>query len=206
MPSKFKSPYSGPFTTGVKNGTPASTVVWNISKKTNTPTNTIWNSLYKAGLCYRQKFNGTWIYWPSFPVKKSTKWSNHAQTSMWQCFVDWCVSSGWCTPHQFNNWSGNQKQFMTFCRNFFGKQFTGTPNTTARRSTRTRPTPTSTRTRKTSTTSTPWSKTSRPTPKRKPRTTRSPRATSTPWNTVTRNYKFPTVKPRTATRRYVRAA
>lgn len=184
MPSKFKSPFATSFTTAVKNGTPCSTVVWNISKKTNKPVNTIWNSLFKAGLCFRQKFNGTWVYWPSFQVKKNSTTSHTTQTTMWQNFVEWCVTNNFCTPSQLSKNSTTQKSFMNFCRKFFGKQFTATKRTTKRRRT------TGVRTN--------WT-----TKHGKKRTT----STSTPWGrTFTRNYKFPTFKSRTNTRRYRRAA
>jgi hypothetical protein len=178
MPSKFKSPYGTTFTTGVKNGTPCSTVVWNISKKTNKPVNTIWNSLYKAGLCWRTKFNGTWLYWPSFTFnykKCSSTNRNTTHTNMWQCFVDWCMCNGYCTPTQFKNNSSSQKSFMNFCRSFFSKQYTWSTSTSSKRTTK--------RTPKTKTYS----------------------STSTNW---TRNYKFPTFKTRTSTnmRRYRKAA
>lgn len=123
MPTKFKSPYASAFKTGVKNGTPCTMIVNSICKRTGKPAPTIWQSLYKAGCCYRQKFNGQWIYWPTFRGKKSsTKNCNWCHTNMWQCFVDWCLCCGWCTPVQLNNNSTSQKTFMNFCTKYWNKQ------------------------------------------------------------------------------------
>lgn len=125
MPSTFKSPYASSFTSALKKGTPCHQVVWNISKRTNTAPNTIYQSLWKAGLCQRQKFNGAWLYWPTFGgLTNSTNWKK-SQTQMWQWFVDWAVCSGWCTPNQLNNNKGTQQQFMNFCKKFFNSQFNG---------------------------------------------------------------------------------
>lgn len=187
MPSKTKSPYTTQFTSAVKNGTPCSTAVFNISKKTKTPPSTIWNSLCKSGVCCRTKFNGTWVYWPNFPVKKNTTTCNTTQTNMWQSFVEWCVSKGWCTPNQLNKNCTSQKSFMTFCRNFFGKQYTW--NNTKKRTGR-KPRKTTPNWKTTTWTSKHTKKTSKPRP--------------TPhWTT---SYKFPSFKTRPSTRRYARAA
>ncbi len=192
--TKNKSPYATSFITGCKNGTPASTVVNNISKKTNKPVSTIWNSLCKAGYCWSQKFNGTCVYWPTFNVKKNTTASNTTQTNMWQSFIDWCLVSGRCTPNQLNKYTSSQKNFMNYCRNFFGKQFTGSTKAVAKTNTGKN---SSKKARKT-TSSYKW------TTKHTKKTNKTKTYNPTSW---TRNYKFPTFKSRTTTtRRYVRAA
>ena len=130
MPTTFKSPYSTSFKSAVKRGTPCSVAVEKIAKRNNKTTTSVWNSLYKAGVCDRQKFNGKWIYWPAEGGKgNSTNWKP-CQTDMWQNFVDWCVCSGTCTPQQLSNNTASQKAFMTYCKKFWGKQFNGTSTTT----------------------------------------------------------------------------
>lgn len=126
MPSTFKSPYASSFASAIKKGTPCHQAVWNIAKRTNTAANTIYQSLWKAGYCQRQKLNGQWVYWSSFGgATNATKWKT-SQYHMWQWFVDWAVASGWCTPQQLNSHKGTQQQFMNFCKKFFNSQFNGT--------------------------------------------------------------------------------
>lgn len=210
MPSKKNSPFATSFKTGVNNGTPCSTVVANIAKRTNKSVNTIWQSLFKAGLCFRQKFNGQWIYWPSFqPTKKATSRNiNICQNNLWQCFVEWCYINGYFTPEQLNKKATSQKAFMSFCRSFFGKQFT-TSSTTKSRTSKSRTTRTKTTKARRTTTSksrlhSPKAKSTPKTKSAQKRQVARKTTTSTPWSrtTVTRNYKFPTLK----TRRYVKAA
>ena len=134
MPSTYKSPFATSFKSAIKRGTPCSVAVNNIAKRTKKSPTVVFNSLWKAGLCHRQKFNGQWVYWPSFTCKKSASNAKSCQADMWQCFVDWCVCSGFCTPEQLKNNCGSQQEFMTYCRKFWNKQYnTGTKTTTKRR-------------------------------------------------------------------------
>ena len=54
----------------------------------------------------------------------------NCQVDMWQCFVDWCMVSGVCTPDQMTNNCGSQVSFMTWCRKFWNRQFTAKTTTT----------------------------------------------------------------------------
>jgi hypothetical protein len=185
MPSNFKSPYASSFTSAIKRGTPCSVVVNSIANRTKKTPSVIFNSLFKAGLVDRQKFNGQWVYWPVNGKKTNATTTKNCQHNMWQWFVDWCIAGGWCTPKQFSKHTGSQAEFMSFCKKFFGKQFTGVSGTTTKKSRKTRK---------------PKSKARKSTTikSRKPKTTpRKSRSTST--------YKFPSVKSRTM-RRYRKAA
>ncbi len=126
MPTKFKSPFATSFNSAIKRGTPCNQAVWNISKRTNKPVNKIYESLWKAGFCNRQKFNGQWIYWANNPSKSNATSCKESQFNQWQWFVDWAIASGFCTPEQLNNNKGSQQEFMSFCKKFFAKQFNGT--------------------------------------------------------------------------------
>jgi hypothetical protein len=213
MPSKFTSPYGTSFTNGVKNGTPCSTVVCNIAKKTGKSTSTIYQSLYKAGLCFGQKVGGTWVYWPTFTTNKKFTSTTKTNTTncMWQSFVDWCMTSGCCTPTQLNNKSTSQKKFVTYCKNFFGKTVTGTKTGSAKMTKR-RTTTTKKNRKTTSWHKNNWTKNSTKkynTTSKRYTGTKNRKNTTTSWNRTgtVRSYKFPTFKSRTtSTRRYVRAA
>lgn len=203
MPPKFKSPYAKPFITGCKNGTPCTTVVNTISKRTGKPVSTIWNSLCKAGVCCCCKFNGTCVYWPNFPVKKNPTVGRTCQTNMWQCFIDWCMCTGCCTPTQLNRNCSSQKTFMNFCRSFFGKQFTPMTMTKTKRSPKRR---TMRKPRRTTTT---WAKSPMTRGKKRPAPKRGRKTTPKTWTwnrTTPRTYKFPTWRISTNTRRYRYAA
>ena len=148
MPSTYTSPYATAFKAAMKRGTSYNTAVNSIAGRSSKSTEQVWNSLYKAGLCFRQKFNGQWIYFPwDISKSNSTTWKN-SQFNSWQWFTEWCITSGNCRPEQFKNNCGSQKEFMTWCRKYFGKQFSGN-NSPARKSGRTRKTA-KTRTRKSS--------------------------------------------------------
>ena len=123
MSSKFTSPYATSFKNGVKRGTPWFTVVENIAKRYKKTPNFVWESLYKAGFCYRIKFNGQWMYWPKDAPKTNNSYWKQDQFYMWQWFVNYAVSAGYCTPEQLKKYATNQKHFMTYCRKFFGKQY-----------------------------------------------------------------------------------
>ena len=117
MPSNsYKSPFASAFKSAMKRGVPCSDAVCNIAKKNNKTTNAVFTSLWKAGLCWRQKFNGTWIYCPCENGKgKATNWKN-CQVNMWQCFVDWCICSGTCTPDQMKKCMSSQSEFAMNAR------------------------------------------------------------------------------------------
>lgn len=176
MPTKNTSPYATTFKSAIKRGTPCSVAVNNIATRTKKSPTVVYNSLYKSGLVDRQKFNGQWVYWATFAGKSNATVTKGAQWNLWQCFVDWCIASGNCTPEQLSKKSFSQNEFMTFCKKYWNRQF-NTATASRKRST--------TKGRKTRATN------------RKRSTTR----TSTP-----RNYKFPTVKPRTTSRRIRKAA
>ena len=136
MPSTFKSPFATSFKTAVKRGTSFTTAVQTIATRSGKTTDTVWQSLYKAGLVWRQKINGKWIYWPSFTGKKSVSGGKVAQIHQWQWFVDWCITSGYAKPTQFKKGSGTQPSFLGFARKYFGRQFTtGTTTKSHSRST-----------------------------------------------------------------------
>src|SRR5262245_28460751 len=117
----IKSPYASASKSGVKAGTPCGVVISNICKKTGKPISTIIKSLEKARLCYSQKFNNTYICWPTFPCRKTSK-AKVCQSQLWQCFIDWCCISGTCKPVQLEKKTGGQKSFMLGCRSFFSRQ------------------------------------------------------------------------------------
>ena len=116
MPSKYTSPYASPFKSAINRGTSYTFAVNSIAKRWNKTPEFIWQSLYKAGLCYRQKFNGQWIYWPCNMKKGTAKTWKYSQFYMWQWFTEWCFTNGWATPQQFKNHTGSQQDFMTYCR------------------------------------------------------------------------------------------
>ncbi|MCI0362424.1 MAG: hypothetical protein L0Y44_05755 [Phycisphaerales bacterium] len=209
MPSKFNSPYASPFKTAVKSGTPCSTVVNNICKRTGKPVSTVVKSLVKAGICFSQKFNGTLVYWPAFPVRGTSNTINTSQTTLWQAFIDWCILNRWCTPSQLKRNATNQKAFMSFCKSFFGRQFVGTVQRTkstskSKRKPKAKRRSLYSRSRKSwSSPKTKW--TARHTKKR--RTSKRVRKTAS-WRraSASRSYRFPSYKSRTSFRRYARAA
>lgn len=186
MSKQFTSPYATSFKSAVRRGTPWYSAVENIAKRYKKTPNYVWESLYKAGWCYRVKFNGQWMYWPKDAKKvAATNWKQ-TQYQMWQYYINWAVSAGWCTPEQIKKYATNQKQFMTWFRKFWGKQYTW-KNTATTRTSRKRKATRTTRTRKAT------------------RTTRAKRTTASRRRTSTQSYKFPTARKRT-TRRYRRAA
>jgi hypothetical protein len=138
MPSTYTSPYASAFKSAIKRGTSWNVAVNNIASRNNKSPEAVWASLYKADLCFRQKFNGKWIYVPWTAKKTNATTSKGSQFNSWQWFTEWCIASGYATPEQFKKNAGSQKEFMTWCRKFFGKQFTTstTSSTTKRRSTR----------------------------------------------------------------------
>lgn len=128
----YTSPYATTFKSALNRGTSYNLAVHNIAKRSNKSVEQIWLSLYKGGLCFRQKFNGQWCYFP-FNVKKCTATVNkNAQWQAWQWFTEWCLQNKLCTPEQLKNHTGSQQDFMTWCRKFWGKQYTW--NNTTRKS------------------------------------------------------------------------
>ena len=123
-------PYASSFKSAINRGTPCSTVVCNIAKRCKKTPNQVFNSLWKSGHCCRQKFNGQWVYWPSWSCKKNATNAKACQVDLWQCFVDWCCVNGCCTPEQLKKNCGSQSGFMKYCRKFFGKQFPSTSSST----------------------------------------------------------------------------
>jgi hypothetical protein len=126
MPTHYKSPYASSFKAACNKGASYNQVVWNLAKRNNTTANHVWESLFKAGFVGRQKFNGSWIYFPWNCHKGTASSTKVCQHLLWQCFTEWCILSGCCTPEQMWNNSGNQKDFMTWCKKFFVKQNVGT--------------------------------------------------------------------------------
>lgn len=125
MPSKPKSPYATSFKSAVNRGTPCWTAVQNIATRTKKSPKVIFESLFKCGLVNRQKIAGNWVYWPTeWPGKSNATNTKNCQNMMWQCFVDWCLCSGFCTPDKFSKNTGSQQEFMAYCKKFFSKQFT----------------------------------------------------------------------------------
>jgi hypothetical protein len=204
MPSTFNSPFATAFKSGVKSGTPCSVIVANIAKRTNKPANAIVKSLCKAGVCFSQKFNGALVYWPTFAVTANSKSINSSQTSLWQAFVDWCILNRWCTPNRLKNNATTQANFMSFCRNFFNKQF-AVVATKAKKSAKRASKGRRSFGKSRKSWSTPKTHLTRRHTKR--RSTKRARKTAS-WRRVnaTRSYKFPSYKTRTSFRRYARAA
>lgn len=190
MPSNFTSPFATAFKSAVKRGTPYNTVVENIAKRNGKTTSFVWNSLFKAGVCNRQKFNGQWVYFPC-EVKKCTATNNKSvQFNCWQSFCEWCLCNGFCTPETMKKNCGSQAEFMKWCKKFWSKQFTtstGTAKTTKSKTAKSK-----TAKAKTTKAKTVKAKTT------KSKTTKSKTAKAKK-NTTTKSYKFP--KTRTTSKR-----
>ena len=120
--SKSTSPFASLFTAACKRGTPCWTAICTIAKNRKTTPSSVCNSLNKAGLINRQKFNGQWICWPSFSSKTNSRSAKTCQTTMWQNFIDWCICSGNCTPRQINLCCGSQSSFIKNCSKYFSRQ------------------------------------------------------------------------------------
>lgn len=128
----FKSPFATSFNNACKRGTPFCTAVQNIAKRTGKNESTIWNSLYKAGLVWRQKFNGQWIYFPcNWEGKANASNKKSSQFNMWQCFIEYCVVNGFCTPEALKKHCGSQSEFESYCKKFWNKQFSGSKKSSA---------------------------------------------------------------------------
>lgn len=192
MPSKSNSPYASSFKTAIKRGTPCGDAVASIAKRYDKNPKTVFASLHKVGLCFRQKFNGQWIYWPCEAKKTTSANFKPCQLNMWQCFIDWCITSGSCTPQQLLKHCKSQKDFMSYCRKFFNKQFaasTGSGSGKAKRRT------------------TGSGRKSRPTAAYRSRTTSLPKRRSTSRRTSrSAGYPFPRASRSRATRQYRKVA
>lgn len=202
MSKNYTSPFASNFNSAIKRGTPCSVAINSIAKSKSKTPKFIFESLFKAGLCSRQKFNGQWIYWTNQPSKKSNATTrNDCQNNMWQNFIDWCICSGFCTPEQLSNHSGSQKEFMSFCKKFFAKQFSPATATKKRKTSR-----------KTSRKTTATKARKRPSTSKKRSTSFSSKKRSTkrkstsPKSNRKSSYKFPTAKKSTSTRRYRKVA
>ena len=57
MPSNYTSPFATSFKSAINRGTSWNVAVQNIANRNNKTVTFVWNSLFKAGLCNRQKFN-----------------------------------------------------------------------------------------------------------------------------------------------------
>jgi hypothetical protein len=136
------SPFATSFKNAVNRGTPFTVAVENIAKKNNKTTDYVWQSLYKAGICYRQKFNGQWVYFPCNVTKCKSQVTKNSQYIIWQQFCEWCLINGFCTPQQLWKHCGSQQDFMTYCRKFWNKQYTTNTKTKKRTTRRTRTTTT----------------------------------------------------------------
>ena len=135
MPSQHQSPYASSFKSAIKGGTPCFTAVEKIASRCKKTPNMVFQSLFKAGLCNRQKFNGQWLYWPCEGRKCTATLAKGCQLQMWQCFIDWCIGTGCCTPDQLSRYNGSQKDFMDDCRKFFNRQLTATSTKTIKKRT-----------------------------------------------------------------------
>ena len=139
MPTQYQSPYAATFRAAVRGGTQASKAVAAIAKHNNTTPTTVYTSLYKAGVCNRQKCNGQWVYWPCDGAKASSKHARNSQAEIWQQVIDWCIVSGQYSPAQVTNSADNQQHFVTFCHSAITR-FNRKPATAAKRSGSTRTT------------------------------------------------------------------
>lgn len=190
----FKSPFTTMFTTGIKKGLPCGIVMNTIAMKTKKNPTTIGQSLFKAGLVWRQKINNQWIFWAKNGKKTNTTNINTCTANVWQCFVDWCIACGICTPMQMAFKTGVTKNFTKNCTMYVTKFWTangitGNWNTVSKTSTWSNNKKRTTTGRKTSKTHKGWKKNS--------------------WNTKWSNngtYKFPMFKSRTTGKKYRYAA
>lgn len=202
MPSTRKSPFATSFKSFIKKGVPCGQAVSQIAKRSNKNPNTVFQSLWSAGLVNKTKVNGQWVFWAATPVKSSTKNAKVSQGQLWQNFIDWCFVTGNCTPAQIKKYCKNPSQFFAFATKLMNKQFTS-----AKATSKSWPSPTTmgfnnTPSVKSSSKST-SSKSSKTAPKSKAkksrRTTKSRRFSTSTWS---RTFSFPT----TSTRRWKYAA
>ena len=128
MATHHTSPSAASFKSAIKRGTSYNQAVWNSANRCNKTTDYVWNSLCKANLCWRQKFNGQWVYFPCDVTKTNATTAKNCQFNMWQWYCEWCIANKCCTPDQIHNHCGSQKDFMNWCRKFWNKQYNHTTN------------------------------------------------------------------------------
>lgn len=133
MPSTITSPYASAFKSALKRGTSYNDAVNSIAVRHKKSPKIVWNSLHRAGLCFKQKFNGQFIFIPWEAKKTNGTIAKLNQFNTWQWFTEWCISSGFCTPDQAWNHCGPQKDFMIWYKKFFGRQFDGISVSPSRR-------------------------------------------------------------------------
>lgn len=121
MKSNRNSPFTTSFNSSIQRGIPCGTAVQQISKRTGKSVSVIFQSLWNAGACNRQKVNGQWIYWPVNGKKSTSSYTKQCQVKMWQNFIDWCVASGTCTSKQLKTWSASPTKFFSFLNTCFNK-------------------------------------------------------------------------------------
>lgn len=124
--SKRSFNFASNFRSAVNRGTPAPIVVWNLSQKTGKSQSWIWNHLFSNKLVNRRKFNGSWLYWPSFQ-KKSQNNNKTFSMNVWQQIACWAVASGFCTPEQIASLK-SQKDFINFFGPFFSQNWSWSVN------------------------------------------------------------------------------
>ena len=84
MSKQYKSPFATSFKNAVKRGTSYNQAVRNIATRAQTTPQLDRETLSKARHCNRQKFNGQWIYWPSFDAKFTASTWKAGQFNMGQ--------------------------------------------------------------------------------------------------------------------------
>jgi len=191
MPTTRKSPFATSFNSAIKNGVPCWTAVQKISKRTGKSPSTIFASLYNAGWCSRQKINGQWFYWPVNGKKSKSSFNKQSQWNSVQCFIDWCIGSGFCTPKQFKSFGSNPTAFFNFIWKNWNKSFTKMNGTAPKASKKSKTTKTKSKSKKRTTT------------KAKKSTTTKAKSRKT-----SKSYRFPTTTKsrKSSTRRYRQAA
>jgi hypothetical protein len=179
MPTTQKSPFASSFNSAIKRGVPCWQAVQQISKRTGKNPNMIFQSLYNAGFCSRQKVNGQWCYWPVNGKKSSSAFTKQCQFNTWQNFIDWCFASGFCTARQFKSNCTNPTKFFNFLTTNWSKSFSKMNSATS---------------------STSNSKTKKRT------TTKSKSKSKSKRTKTTKSFRFPTMRKTSTSRRYRQAA
>ena len=151
MPSTFKSPFATGFKSAVNRGVSYNQAVENLARRSGVTENKVWESLYKAGCCNRQKFNGQWIYFPNFNAKWTATTARSTQFNTWQCFIEWCLTNGICTPTTLSKKCGSQNAFMNACKTWWNRQFTGSAVTVTKAKAKSKKSGTKTGAKRTST-------------------------------------------------------
>jgi len=212
MPSNYSSPFTTSFKSAIKRGMPFMTAVANIAKRNNKSTDFVCNSLFKAGVMCRQKFNGSWLYWPTEMNGTFNATSKkECRFDMWQSFVQWALCCGFTTPEKLNDCASTQADFEAFCKKFWSKQFTTNSRTRPTSKSKTRTSRgTSSRARKTTTarknTKSPRSRTSTAASRKRATTSRTRNATTARKRTTTSARKRTTSRSSSPTMRFTGAS